>query len=1112
MMVRPHLWPRSNFVLVALAGCLLTSGCGDDSSAAGDDTGTTGAPPADDDGGDDDGVDSSGGGSGTDTGEVPPEGMFEIVSVVATPATFLEGDVDEVTFEVTYSLPPDEETWQQHRGPRSGGANPHGAGMSDVVHTATLDVADLHLAADTELEFEIEASRDGVVDSATVVVEALAGGMEPSLGPGVQIGGASTAVALLDVDGAPWALFNIGNELNATPVAASEAVYGLHVPRYIQDIELVELGGSTFALLALGTGGIGVVDVTDPAQMSVVVDAVRVNYFQADVSFAEGGGAIVTEDVSGANGTITSLETDGETLWIGNSDYGLHRTSLLNLLGAGGPVLERDDSLLVDSEAYVLQYAGENPWGGPSDIEWVDGRLFVAMGQLGLGIYDPTTLERVGGYNLYTDASMAEDWFIDMDVASVVHSDETGPFLDTQTGMPDYRQANFEITEVWKGGVEAPTPWAEFDRYGKFYYDARKVAVAEQGARAIAYIAYGLGGLVAVEVTGHQQADAGGGFLNATMLGYVPAIPAHGPEKPSGAESRSLYPYHGAGMLKEAGVVDVEVDGTDIYYTDHFAGLVMLEGGHQPEVQWRGAQAPYDNDDPGLGDGVLGDHWPDWEFVTSFDMSLFDPEDHESLPIWMQSAPTLLVTGEVSGHGNRLVLAQGLATAAAGNVDIVQCAGAGGLNLLDIHDLSAPVMEDRFDLLQHFATTDEIGAAPDGSPTEAISIGHTQGATATEEYLFVGDGPHGVSAWELLDDAGMPQDRVRLVANSIQHEDPVEVNGQTIYPAHHAWGVIDDPEREVVWTMSQSLGMRRVDVSGVLSHQGAPGAPLLLALDEHDLFEHNGEAGVVNDAKGQDHAYDVALEGDLAFVADGSNGLTVYDVTKDPADIDSGFFVANIGGDKQQKPPLGRTVAIDLWAEPGAGGKRYAFMAAGQRGVAVVDVTDLGDLQFVKVFEPIKIEDDTIIHADSRAVDVHVTGDHVVYSYSGFGVLVYTIADLIAPLPEGVDPTEIWSTSGSGQTEFDYRPETVSEFRLDEQSGYEEVDGEALYMEYTEVGGRRVFYVAHGHAGVIRLDLTDPAAPVLLEVADTIGEAISVAISNGRLYVADHEGGLIQFR
>ena len=85
--------------------------------------------------------------------------------------------------------------------------------------------------------------------------------------------------------------------------------------------------------------------------------------------------------------------------------------------------------------------------------------------------------------------------------------------LDDFTGMPDYRQAAYEITVVWhdKNPDDQPAPWAAFDRYGKFYYRARKVDVATfdsgPGAeKTIAYIAYALGGLQAIDVTGYKTA------------------------------------------------------------------------------------------------------------------------------------------------------------------------------------------------------------------------------------------------------------------------------------------------------------------------------------------------------------------------------------------------------------------------------------------------------------------------------------------------------------------------------------------------------------------------------------------------------------------------------
>ena len=166
----------------------------------------------------------------------------------------------------------------------------------------------------------------------------------------------------------------------------------------------------------------------------------------------------------------------------------------------------------------------------------------------------------------------------------------------------------------------------------------------------------------------------------------------------------------------------------------------------------------------------------------------------------------------------------------------------------------------------------------------------------------------------------------------------------------------------------------------------------------------------------QDHAYSAALKGSLAFTADGSNGLTVYDLGKDPTDTtnSNGYVVANIGGDTNSQPDLGRVSGVALWDDT-ITGTSYAFVAAGSRGIAVVDVTNVMDnnMTLVKIFEPIKYEDPEAEDAkagkaDGKSVAVKVVGDHVFFTYDSFGIVSYSIADLIAPLPDGVDPQDIW--------------------------------------------------------------------------------------------------------
>ncbi len=946
--------------------------------------------------------------------------------------------------------------------------------------------------------------------------------IEASLNTQDRIGGAVTNVQLVQNDGVEWTFFNIANELRVTQVDMNKTqAYGIEVEGFIQDIEIVDnVDGNRYALLAMGSSGISAVNITNPAGMSLVASA-KVNYEQTGITFTDGGGTIWPDNnISGSSGPITSIAVyDDSTgtlqLLIGDKAYGLHKTALNNLFDTVDG-REEDGTLKIDKEAYTLQYAGENPWGGPESLKLYGGKLFVAQGFLGMGIYDPQTLGKVGAYSLYTDATGdngGEDWFINMNVADEVQGAD---YLDACTGMPNYNQASYEIQEVWHNPdvniSEVSTPWADFDRYGKFYYNARKIDIAPSddiNVKTIAYIAYSLGGIVAVDVTGFDTATArdenctnNGGFLTGKYLGYAPAVPAHGPDEITGEQAESLYPYFGAGMLKEAGVIDVKVDtvNNNVYYSDHFAGLLVMKEASHPWQYWHGNGLTYNNDTH----PPLGDHWPDYEFVTSYDMTPVLLGE-ESVPAYILESPILLKTGELSGHGNEFALSDSFTPSETGQVDLVISAGGGGLSFIDLNIVSENQEENSFDVPVHIATTDEVGAAEDGSPTAEINIGHAAGVTSHDDLLFLADGPHGMTVWNIADSECTPTDEVHVVANSLQSEYPVGV----INPTPHAHDVILDGSNNTALVMSQSRGVRRVNLS-----TGSVGNPVLLYPKDTDIFEHNKDEGnVVEFLSMQDHAYDVAIKGTLAFTADGSNGLTVYDLSKDPTDPTSGYVVSNVGGDTDSKPPLGQASGVVLWNNA-ATAKTYAFVAAGSRGIGVVDVTDAKNMILIKVFEPIKIDEleGHVGEADGKSVDVKVVDDHAFFTYDSFGVVAYRIADLIAPLPDGMDPTNIWDPGEVGE-----RPEAVARFKLQDPAWFgseelSELSGGAVGMDVLRVNGKNLFYIAYGDAGVIKIDWTNPANPLLLQHANTVGFASDVTVVNGRAYVADGAGGLALFK
>jgi hypothetical protein len=379
---------------------------------------------------------------------------------------------------------------------------------------------------------------------------------------------------------------------------------------------------------------------------------------------------------------------------------------------------------------------------------------------------------------------------------------------------------------------------------------------------------------------------------------------------------------------------------------------------------------------------------------------------------------------------------------------------------------------------------------------------------------------------------------VHLVANTLQDEYEVtNTNNIVVTPTPHAYDVVLDLVRQKALVLSQSLGLRQFGITDVQDGLAVVGSPLLQQpivnnMVTEDIFEHNVDSGnVVDYISRQDHAYDVVVRDTLAFVADGSNGLTVYDLTKvaDYSVPTGDHVISNLGAEKSN-PLLGRATALQLWTDPNTG-TEYAFVAAGHAGIAVVDISEVENtliapderMVLLKRFEPRKPKDEEEAEgygkADGRSVDVQIVGDYAYFTYDSFGIVAYRIDDpdplvhdLISPLPEGTDPTKIWKP-GSGEGTYDYRPDFVARFKLQDETlgGWPELagwGGGALGMTTLNVDGRQLFYVAYGDAGVIKLDWTDPALPVLEQHLNTVGEAADVTVLNGRAYVADNAGGI----
>lgn len=971
------------------------------------------------------------------------------------------------------------------------------------------------------------SGKGGSGDSSDTSLSLCSTPIEASLSDGLdRIGGATTSVALVDVANTNWTLYNTANELYAADVANPVKTAGLEVEGYIHDIETVEYGGIPYALLAMGEEGITVVDVSNPLAMVKGIN-VKVSYEKQNITIAEGSGNLADINISSNRAPISSLAVYNEgnstvpnwQLIIGDEGFGLHKTSLSNLMN--GTLL--NGTLLIDGpEQYTLQYAGESPWGGPKSLtlygEGNSTRLFVAQGFMGMGIYNPKTLDHVGHYNLYTDETgdnHGEDWFYDMNISAIASTDSC-------TGMPDFNQASIEINGA------TPTPWADFEFYGKYYYDARNVDVAKVGNNTYAYIAYGLAGLVAVDVSDYNT-TTDGCTNTGKYLGYVPAMPVKGPtdrligNQGGQGGSGTLFSRAGAGMLKDSGVVDVkvdaEVDPTKVFFTDHFGGLMVVDNASTPDDPVNGWHGPnglnqYDNDT-----NKTQDHVPSYDFVTSYDMSPDPLGGDEALPLFTTEPPILLATGEVGGHGNSVALTgSSFDEADVLPADVVMAAGAGGLNFIEVYG-TAPAYYD-FNVTEHFATTDEMGAAPVGYEAPEISVGHSAGVGTYDNILYLADGPHGMMAWKVAEVSGgncqnIPTEDVRLVGNTLQSESAVDVNGTMMYPTPHADEVvvINDGVTKSAMVSSLSAGLRRVNVNVM----GTEGAPELLYPTDGDIYQHSVEENKLGGIDYEDRVYDVAVRGNLAYTADGLSGVTVYNLNEIPDGNNSAIIVANIkgtGGDR-----INNATGIALSGD-------YAFVAGGATGITVIKINlvdqDNVNLSIVKTFQPIKWEDletDPKAHnADGVAIDVKIMDGFAFFTYDSFGVLAYRISDL-------TDPNYVNPDDDTGNN----RPNAIGYFKMQNASTYlnnvvtdfSDWGGGASGIDaITTTGGKKLVYVSYGDAGVVKLDWSnlwtstpstsyETISPVLDDHVNTAGSATDVVVWNGRVYVADGAGGLV---
>ena len=231
------------------------------------------------------------------------------------------------------------------------------------------------------------------------------------------------------------------------------------------------------------------------------------------------------------------------------------------------------------------------------------------------------------------------------------------------------------------------------------------------------------------------------------------------------------------------------------------------------------------------------------------------------------------------------------------------------------------------------------------------------------------------------------------------------------------------------------------------------------------------------------YAMDVVVEGDFAFVAFSGLGLRVFDIS-DPAHLGSE------GGYDTQYPANGVAVEGDL-----------AFVACSEGRLEIIDISDPTSLVLAGSYD-----------SAGYPEAVAVAGD-LAFVVDGYSLLVIDITDPSNPVLTGSYDTP----GGAGGVAI----AGDLAFIADGYSGLQVIDitnpsnptlagsyDTPVYARDVAVSGDLAF-VADGYgSGLHVIDISDPSSPSLVDSYNTPGTSLGIAVAGEQAFVADGGSGL----
>ncbi len=232
------------------------------------------------------------------------------------------------------------------------------------------------------------------------------------------------------------------------------------------------------------------------------------------------------------------------------------------------------------------------------------------------------------------------------------------------------------------------------------------------------------------------------------------------------------------------------------------------------------------------------------------------------------------------------------------------------------------------------------------------------------------------------------------------------------------------------------------------------------------------------------NATGVAVAGDLAFVADGSSGLQIIDIS-DPTNPTLAGTYNTLGH------AYGIAVAGDL-----------AFVADEDGGLRIIDISDPASPTLAGTY-----------NTPGYAYGIAVAGDLAFVGDGSSGLQIIDISDPTHPSLTGTynTPGNTYGIAVAGDLAFvadedgGLRIIDISDPANPTFAGAYEAQDDAVYG--IAVAGDLAF-VADYESGLKVIDISDPTNPTLAGTYNTPGHAYGIAAAGDLAYVADEDGGL----